>query len=69
MVWNLLFLRKKLLILLKKEDLVELQLTINYVTGYSQDRDIGVNLFQSYIVLTVEQFRFLKISCHYYYLT
>ena len=34
-----------------------------------EDRDIGVNLFQSYIVLTVEQFRFLKISCHYYYLT
>ena len=62
-------LRKKLLTLLKKKDSVELQLTINYVTGYSQDRDIGVNLFQSYIVLIVEQFRFLKISCHYYYLT
>ena len=62
-------LKKKLLTLLKKKDSVELQLTINYVTGYSQDRDIGVNLFQSYIVLTVEQFQFLKISCHYYYLT
>ena len=47
MVWNHQFLRRKLLTLLKKRALVEQLLITNYVTGYSQDRDIGANLFQS----------------------
>ena len=68
MAWNHQFLRRKLLTLLKKRALVEQLLITNYVTGYFLAKDIGVNLFQLFIVLTVVLYRYLKISYHYYYL-
>ena len=68
MVWNQPYLRRKLHISLKKRDLVRQLLIINFVTGYSQDRDIGVNQFLLFTVLIVAQFQYQRKNFHYYFL-